>query len=75
MRKQIIEYVKKQIGIDLEEYRTDFSKRWERENEIIIEFREMPKSDFRNLELLANSKNSHIRIESVGIWGKMVSYK
>lgn len=75
MRKQIIEYVKKQIGIDLEEYRTDFSKRWERKNEIIIEFREMSKSDFRNLEFLENSKNSHIHIESVGIWGKMVSYK
>lgn len=75
MRKQIIEYVKNQIGINLEKYRTDFTKMWERENEIIIEFREMPKVDFRNLEFLANGKNSRIRIENVGVWGKMIAYK
>ena len=75
MKNKIIEYVKNQIGIDLEKYRTDFTKQWERENEIIIEWREMAKADYRKIELLAASKHSHIRIESVGVCGKMVAYK
>lgn len=75
MRDKIIEYVNTQIGINLKKYRTDFTRRWENENEIIIEWREMKKTDFRKLELLAASKNSHIRIENVGAWGKMIAYK
>ena len=75
MRKQIIEYVKNQININLEPYRTDFTKKWERENEIIIEFREMAKTDWRKVELLASMKNSQIRIENVGVWGKMIACK
>lgn len=75
MRKQIIEYVKNQININLEQYRTDFTKEWERENEIIIEFREMAKTDWRKVELLASMKNSQIKIESVGVWGKMIACK
>lgn len=75
MRNKIIEYVKKQINIDLDFYRTEFTKYWERENEIIIEYREMPRTDWRNVELLASSPNSHIRIENVGVWGKMIAYK
>lgn len=75
MIDKIIEYVNKQIGIDLEKYRNNFTKRWENENEIIIEWREMKKTDFRKLELLVASKNSHIRMENVGAWGKMIAYK
>lgn len=75
MREKIVEYVKKQISIDLELYRTDFTKQWERKNEIIIEYRKMSKTDFRKLELLENAKNSHIRMESVGIWGMMIAYR
>lgn len=75
MRKKIIDYVNYQISVNLEEYRTDFAKRWERENEIIIEHREMRKTDLRKLELLASNKHSHIRIENVGVWGKMIAYK
>lgn len=73
IRKKIIEYVKNQIGVDLDQFRTDFSKRWERENEIIVEYREMSKSQWRNVEILA--VKSRIRIESVGVWGKMIALK
>ena len=69
MKNKIIAYVKNQIGIDLEQYRTDFSKKWERENEIIVEYREISKSQWRNIEILA--AKGRIRIESVGVWGKM----
>lgn len=75
MREKIIEYVKNQINVDLQKYRTDFSKEWERENEIIIEYRKIPRAMWRNIELLAHSKNSKIRIESVGVWGKMIAYR
>lgn len=75
MREKIIAYVKNQINVDLQKYRTDFSKKWERENEIIVEYKEIPKTIWRNIELLANSKNSKIRIESVGVWGKMIVYR
>lgn len=72
MKNKIIAYVKNQIGIDLEQYRTDFSKKWERENEIIVEYREISKSQWRNIEILA--AKGRIRIESVGVWGKMIAY-
>ena len=72
-KQKIIDYVKTQLGIDLAKFRTDFSKRWERQNEIIVEYREMPKTKWRNIELLAN--NGRIRIESVGVWGKMIALK
>ena len=72
-KQEIIEYVKKQMGIDLDQYRTDFSKKWEREGEIIVEYREMKKSQWRNIEILATK--GRIRIESVGVWGKMITWK
>lgn len=75
MRNKIIEYVYNQISVNLEEYRTDFTKQWERKNEIIIEFREMKKTDFRKLQLLASAPNSRIRMEDVGVWGMMIAYK
>lgn len=72
-KKEIIEYVKKQTGIDPDQYRTDFSKKWERNGEIIVEYREMKKSQWRNIEILAIK--GRIRIESVGVWGKMITWK
>lgn len=71
-RKKIIDYVNTQIGVDLDQFRTDFSKRWERENEIIVEYREMTRSQWRNVEILA--VKGRIRIESVGVWGKMIAW-
>lgn len=75
MREKIIAYVKNQINVDLQKYRTDFSQKWERENEIIVEYKEIPRNIWRNIELLAGHRNSKIRIESVGVWGKMIAYK
>ena len=75
MREKIIEYVKNQINVDLQKYRTAFSQKWEREDEIIVEYKEIPRTIWINIELLANSKNSKIRIESVGVWGKMIAYR
>ncbi len=71
-REKIIDYVKKQMGIDLDQFRTDFSKRWERDNEVIVEYREMSRSQWRNVEIL--SAKRRIRIESVGVWGKMIAW-
>ena len=71
-KQKIVEYVKTQIGIDLDQFRTDFSKKWERENEIIVEYREMSRSQWRNVEILAST--GRIRIESVGVWGKMIAW-
>lgn len=73
MRNKIIEYVKNQINVNLENYRNDFTKQFERNDEIIIEWKEMNRKDFRDLELLASSKNSKIRTENVGVWGVMVA--
>ena len=70
-KQKIVEYVKTHMGIDLDQFRTDFSKKWERENEIIVEYREMSKSQWRNIEILASA--GRIRIESVGVWGKMIA--
>ena len=71
-KKKIIDYVKNQMGIDLDQFRTDFSKKWERENEIIVEYREMSRSQWRNVEILATK--GRIKIESVGVWGKMIAW-
>ena len=73
IKKKIIAYVKAQMGVDLAQFRTDFSKKFERENEIIVEYREMSRSQWRNVEILASK--GCIRIESVGAWGKMIAWK
>jgi hypothetical protein len=72
-KQKIIDYVKTQVGIDLDNFRTDFSKKWERENEIIVEYREMSRSQWQYVETLATK--GRIRIESVGVWGKMIAWK
>lgn len=71
-RERIMRYVKEQVNVDLSEVRTDFAIKFERRNEIIVEYREMGKADWRKVEMLAASKKV-IRIEDVGIWGKMIA--
>lgn len=71
-RERIMQYVKEQVNVDLSKARTDFTMKFERRNEIIIEYREMSKEDWRKVEMLAASKKV-IRIEDVGVWGKMIA--
>lgn len=71
-KRKIIGYVLSQIGIDLDQFRTEFSMQWEREDEIIVEYREMSSSQWRNVEILAT--RGRIRIESVGVWEKMIAW-
>lgn len=71
-RERIMQYVKEQIGVDLSAVRTDFTMKFERKNEIIIEYRELSKTDWRRVEILAVTKKV-IRIEDVGVWGKMIA--
>lgn len=75
IRLYIVTYVETRIGVNLERYRTDFSRQWERPDEIIVEYRKIPKSQWRMVEMLATRKNARIRIESVGTWGKMIAYR
>jgi len=69
------ECIKHQIGVDVEKYRTDFAKQWERKGEIIIERKEMPRTDFRKLELLASGKQSRIGMLPIGVCGTMIFWK
>ena len=71
-RERIIQYVLNQVGVDLSKARTDFTKQFERKNEIIVEYKELSKPDWRKVEMLAASKKV-IRIEDVGVWGKMIA--
>lgn len=71
-RERIMQYVKEQVGVDLSAVRTDFTMRFERRNEIIVEYRELGKADWRKVEMLAATKKV-IRIEDVGVWGKMIA--
>lgn len=71
-RERIMQYVKEQVNVDLSTVRTDFTMKFERKNEIIVEYRELSKADWRKVEMLADSKKV-IRIEDVGVWGKMIA--
>lgn len=73
IRQYIISYVDTQTGVNLERYRTDFAKRWERPDEIIVEYKEIPKSLWRRVELLASKEKPIIRMEHVGVWGMMLA--
>lgn len=53
---------KKQVNVDLSAVRTDFKMKFERRNEIIVEYGELDKSDWRKVEILAATKKI-IRIE------------
>mgnify|MGYP001115718656 CR=1 FL=1 len=70
--ERIMQYVKEQVNVDLSEVRTDFAMKFERKNEIIIEYRELSKTEWRKVEVLAATKKV-IRIEDVGVWGKMIA--
>lgn len=74
-KRQIISYILNQTAIDLEPYRTDFTKQWERPDEIIVEYRAIPRNLWRRIELLAAKKSGRICIEHVGVWGKMIAFK
>lgn len=67
-----MQYVKEQVNVDLSTARTDFTMQFERKNEIIIEYRNLSKSDWRKVEMIAATKKV-IRIEDIGVWGKMIA--
>ena len=74
-KRQIISYILNHVDIDLEPYRTDFTKQWERPDEIIVEYRAIPRNLWRRIELLATKKSGRIRMEHVGVWGMMIAFK
>lgn len=74
MRKEIIQYINEMIGVDVSKVRTEFTKQWERDGEIIIEWRELPRTEWQYLEQLVYGKNSKLRMESAGVWGKMITF-
>ena len=71
-RERIMQYVKEPVNVDLSTARTDFTMQFERKNEIIIEYRNLSKSDWRKVEMIAATKKV-IRIEDIGVWGKMIA--
>ena len=75
MKQKIIEYVLNQINLDLEQYRTDFTRQFERTDEIIIEYKEIPRNSYRNLELLCYKPESKLNMEDVGVFGKMICFR
>ena len=76
VKEKIVDFVKKQVSVDLDQYRTDFTKRFERRSFIIVDVEKIPKAAWRNVETLACCPYStNIRIESFGTWGKVISFK
>ena len=67
--KDIIPWVKSQVDVDLDKYRTKAAKRFENRRRIVIDLEAMPKTESRSLLLLEHQKYSNnIELKSLNPW-------
>lgn len=73
--KETVDFVKKQIGVDLNKYRdgdgsspftTSF---WDKDGfKVAVDTKHMNKKDFRALQLLTTKYNGKVKLEEGGAW-------
>ena len=67
--KDIVPWVKYQVDVDLDKYRTKATKSFENRNRIVIDHDSMPRTESRKLALLENAKYSNnIELTPLGLW-------
>lgn len=74
--KDIPNFIKNQTGIDINKYRDDTTRRFDKRSYINIDWSSMPASARRSLELLSRANYStNIQLEDRGAWMKAIRIK
>lgn len=74
--KDIPNFIKNQTGIDINKYRDDTTRRFDKRSYINIDWSSMPASARRSLELLSRANYStNIQLEDQGAWMKAIRIK
>lgn len=66
--KDIVPWVKYQVDVDLDKYRTKTTKRFENRNRIVIDSDSMPRTESRKLALLEQASYSNIELTPLNHW-------
>lgn len=78
---EIINYIKDNTGVDLNQYRDDTTRRFDREKSrksercFCVDWKSIPKTDQRKIELLENQYGKQVfSMDEMGAWMKRISY-
>lgn len=78
---EIINFIKEQAGVDLNQYRDDTTRRFDREKSrkgeryFCVDWKSIPKTDQRRIELLENQYGNQIfNMDEMGAWMKRICY-
>lgn len=63
-----VDFVQHQLGIDLNKYRDDTTKRFDGRGFVTIDAKSVPKSDWRKIEMLAADHGGSMEIARSGTW-------
>lgn len=68
--KDIVPWVKHQVGVDLDKYRSSLTRGFDKRNQIFVDVSKMPATERHNIALLEVSKNyaTNIHTELSGTW-------
>lgn len=75
LESQIADYFQKQANIDINQYRDDTTRRFDKKNQINIDFKSMPKTVQQNFVHAMNAKYSPFVMTDLGAWGKTITRK
>lgn len=64
----VVDFVREQIGINLEKYRDETTRRFDKRGMITVDYQSMPKNEQRSLELLAVQYGGSLEISRSGTW-------
>lgn len=76
-QERIIGFVDKQINVDLNRWRDDFTARFEVPDGVLVYWKDIPATVRQEINNLANryKGDKELYIESVGAWGKLIKFR
>lgn len=74
-QSEIVNYISKQTGIDLNKYRDDTTRKSDKRDGINVDWSSMSKSDRQKVTDLANRYGGRFTLEDNGAWMKLIRIK
>lgn len=76
-QERIIGFVDKQINVDLNRWRDDFTAQFEVSDGVLVYWKDIPATIRQEINNLAKhyKGDKELDIESVGVWGKLIKFR
>lgn len=71
-QSRIIDFVNTQINVDLNQYRDDFTARFESPNSVLVYWKDIPATVKQEIYNLQNQYGGRIQLDDMGAWGKTI---